>query len=83
MSGPDKKQYCRGCRDDYYNQPGNSTSGECWALKTARVVTRYRIGWWTRPTEPGAFTEVQTLDCHYATGRYAHYDKLPSFAVRP
>lgn len=49
---------------------------------TAQVVTRFRIDWWTRPTEPGAFRKVKTLSCHHAPGKYAHYDKLPSCAVR-
>lgn len=75
------RKYCSGCRDDFYNEPGNSTRGQCWNLKSAKVVTRYRIGWWTAPTERGAFTKVTTNSCHYATGRYAHYDKLPEFAV--
>ena len=83
MTEQDKLKLCKGCRDDHYNQPGNSTTGRCWSLKNAKVVTRYRIGWWTQPTQPGAFTEVVTLDCHHATGRYAHYDKLPDFAKDP
>lgn len=74
------RQYCTGCRDDYYNSQ-NAANGGCWSLKHAKVVTRYRIGWWTEPTKPGAFTKVKTNSCHYATGRYAHYEKLPSFAV--
>lgn len=82
MSTQDKQQYCSGCRDDHYNQRGNSTTGECWNLKTAKVVTRYRIGWWTTPTEPFAFRKVTTLSCHNAAGRYAHYEQLPDFVDR-
>lgn len=75
-------KYCAGCRDDYYNHGGNGMDGKgCWSLKDAKVVTRYRIHWWTQPTVPGAFTKVRTNSCHYATGRYAHYEALPSFAV--
>lgn len=76
----DKRQYCSGCRNNFYNQSGNSTSGECWSLKDSKVVTRYRIGWWTNPDEPGAFTKVKTLSCHHATGRYAHYENPPACA---
>ena len=75
------KALCRGCREDFYNEPGNSTSGECWLFKAATVVTRYRIGWWTRPTAPGAFTEVTTLNCHSEPGRFAFYKELPEFAM--
>lgn len=74
------KSYCRGCRENYYNGQG---ADECWSLKSAKIVTRFRIDWWTRPTEPGAFTEVKTYQCHSAPGKYAHYEKLPTFAVNP
>lgn len=72
--------YCRGCTDDYYNGTGST---ECWLLKTAQVVTRYRIGWWTAPTEPGAFTKVTTYHCHHEPGRYAYHKALPDYATRP
>ena len=71
------KQLCSGCRDDFYNGQG---AAECWFYKDAKVVTRYRIGWWTAPTEPGAFTKVETLACHSAPGKYALREELPSFA---
>ena len=74
------KALCVGCRDNFYNGQG---AAECWAYKDAQVVTRYRLGWWTPPTEPGAFTEVITLNCHHAPGQYAHYKALPDFAVSP
>lgn len=81
MNEQDKLNLCQGCRDNWYNEPGNSNTGQCWSLKGAKVVTRFRLGWWTRPTEPGAFQEVQTLDCHHAPGQYALYEQLPPYAV--
>jgi hypothetical protein len=74
-------KHCKGCSDDFYN--GNNDLGvrECWLLKRAKVVTRYKIGWWTQPTELGAFTKVKTYDCHKASGRYALYEELPDCAV--
>lgn len=80
------KKYCAGCRDDFYNHresPGFDGATECWSLKSAKVVTRYRLGWWTAPTEPGAFQQVTTNSCHHAPGQYAHYEQLPTFAVNP
>lgn len=75
-------KHCAGCRNDYYNHGGKGMDGKgCWSLKDAKVVTRYRIGWWTAPTEPGAFTKVKTNSCHHETGRYGFYETLPSFAV--
>ena len=75
-----KREYCNGCRDDWYNHNRgcNETKG-CWGLKDGKVVTRYRLGWWTPPTAPGAFEEVKTNSCHHAPGRYAFYAKLPDF----
>jgi hypothetical protein len=70
------KLLCAGCTDNFYNQQPQG----CWNYDDAKVVTRYRIGWWVAPTEPGAFTKVDTLGCHHAPGKYAHRDKLPDFA---
>ena len=77
----EKKDLCAGCRNNFYNQPGKSTSGECWSLKSAKVVTRYKLGWWTAPTQPGAFKEVKVLSCYHQPGQAAYYDHLPEFAV--
>ena len=77
-----KRVLCAGCRDNYYN--GNNPHGvsECWRLKSARKVTRYRIGWWTQPTSAEAFKKVTTLHCHSAPGRYAHFERLPDHLIR-
>jgi hypothetical protein len=80
----DKEQFCAGCRNDYYNHDGNGMDGgKCWSLKDAQVVTRYRLHWWTAPTVPGAYTEVQTLDCHHEPGQFAFHKELPPCAVNP
>ena len=71
---------CVGCRNHAYNQ-GLHGIKECWSLAGAKVVTRYRIGWWTEPTQPGAFRKVKTYQCHSAPGQYADYDKIPYFAI--
>lgn len=75
---------CVGCRDHFYNAGQNRLGiKECWSLKTAKKVRRWKLGWWTRPDEPGAFTEVQTYSCHWEPGQYAFYKELPDFAVDP
>jgi hypothetical protein len=50
-------------------------------LKSAKMVTRYRIGTWTRPTEPGAFERVKVYECRREKG-YSLYTALPDF-VKP
>ena len=71
---------CAGCRQDFYNDHNDLGVKECWHLESAKVCTRYRLGWWVAPTVPGAFTKVRTLECHHAPGQYAHYEQLPPFA---
>ena len=66
MTKDEKKQLCRGCRNDYYNQPGNSTTGECWMLKTAQLVELTRVGYWQNP--PYKWQPKQTLNCHRPEG---------------
>jgi hypothetical protein len=75
----DKVHLCEGCRNNFYNQAGNSTTGRCWSMENAKVVTRYRLGWWTQPTQPGAYAKVTTLSCHHAPGQYALHEELPDF----
>lgn len=73
-----KLPLCKGCRDAYYNQPGNTTCGRCWSLASAQVVTLYRLGWWTQPIERGAYRKVVTLSCHRAPGQYAQHESMPT-----
>lgn len=70
--------HCAGCRDDFYNDKNPMGIKECWGLKTAKLVTRYRIGTWTRPTEHGAFTKVRRFNCFHQDGSH-YYEKLPNF----
>ena len=77
LSGADKIKHCTNCRDDFYNHGDNSTTGECWNLAKAKVITAYRIGWWTPQDKVENFTKVTTLDCHNETGSFAFYRNLP------
>ena len=74
---------CKGCRDDFYNGRQNISGNECWLLKKAKLVTRWKVGWWTDPCSSGAFLEVKTYDCHREPGQYGFYEKLPPHAVKP
>ena len=78
-------ELCRGCLDDFYN--GNNSLGvkECWSLKAARPATKYEIGTWTLPTQPGAFHEIKVYNCWRPDPRsgISHYDELPDCAKAP
>ena len=74
-------KYCVGCTDDFYNGKNPMGVKECWLLKNAKVVTRYKIGWWTPPTSREAFEKVTTHHCHHAPGKYALEEELPPHLV--
>jgi hypothetical protein len=73
------REACSGCRDDFYNVPGNAIDGKrCWSAKSGKIITRYATGVWTAPTEPGAFQQVTKPSCYNRDG--THYvNALPSF----
>ena len=74
------REACRGCRDDYYNVPGNALDGNrCWSAKTSTMVTKYRIHYMTAPTQKGAFTKVRVPSCYHQVNSYVFYKELPSF----
>jgi hypothetical protein len=80
----EKLRLCDGCRDDYYNhreKPGFDGATRCWSLKTAEIVARYRIGWWTAQDSPKNYTPVRTLSCHHRPGGYAHFRQLPQHLI--
>ena len=37
------KKHCAGCRDNFYNHGDNSHTGECWCLKTAKMVWKKEV----------------------------------------
>lgn len=76
------KDLCVGCRDDYYNGKNEKGIQECWLYERARLVKRFKIGWWTQPTSASSFEEVWTLNCHNAPGQYALMEELPDHVRR-
>lgn len=71
------KKYCLGCDDNFYNGNNPLKVKECWSFKTAKVLIKYMIGWWTPQDKASNFTTMTTHSCHTETGRFAFYDKLP------
>lgn len=66
MSNDVKQRLCAGCRNNFYNLPGNSPTGECWSLSSATVVERTRVGTWQ--TTPYTWQPQTTLSCHRPEG---------------
>lgn len=71
---------CKGCREDFYNGRQNADGGtRCWSAAKGTMVTRYRIGWWTRPDAKGAYSEVSVPSCFREPGVAAYHERLPDF----
>jgi len=81
MKEVEKLKHCLGCRDDFYNDKNPMGVKRCWGLKTAKMVTRFRIGTWTQPTQPYAFTTVRQFQCFHQDGQH-YYEKLPDFVKK-
>jgi len=65
----DKKRYCLGCEDDFYNGKNEHGIKECWHFKDAKVVWRKPVGTWERP--PWTSKSIRVLDCFRKKG--THY----------
>jgi hypothetical protein len=66
-----KREHCRGCRNDYYNQGNNGMGGKgCWSLPSAKLVTRFRTHRDALPASPGAFEQVRVYQCYHAPPFY-------------
>ena len=77
-----RPEACKGCRNDFYNHDGHALDGKrCWSAKDGRMVTRYRLHWWTPPLTPGAFTEVRVPSCYHQPGQYAYQERPHSQAI--
>jgi hypothetical protein len=64
---------CAGCRNDYYNRPGNSATGKCWSLGSAKMVDRYRIHINQQP--PYTKDQIVTVPDCYKEQNYVHVSK--------
>jgi len=76
------KQMCIGCHSGYYNSKNDKGIKECWLYKSAKVVTRYCLGWWVRPEKVENFTRVVTLNCYSKPGQYAYSEELPKHLAK-
>lgn len=66
MANSEKKAHCKGCRDDFYNHDGNSTTGECWGLEAAKLGKRKLVHINDRP--PWNHTPRTVFRCYRPKG---------------
>lgn len=77
----EKLQHCRGCVDNFYNGNNEYNVKECWHLKTAKLVKRFKIYWWTPTDKASNFTEVKVLSCYHDLENghgYAYFKEIPA-----
>jgi hypothetical protein len=73
------KRDCGGCRDNFYN--GNNPYGvkECWMLKDAEIVARYRLSKHTPMSQRSGYVKVRAPNCYQEQG-YVHLKAIPEYA---
>lgn len=66
MTKYQKRKYCNGCRNNFYN--GNNDLGveECWSLRDAKVVWKKRVPIHQRP--PWTQKAIRVLSCYHKSG---------------
>lgn len=72
------KNYCSGCRENFYN--GNNGLGiqRCWSRDQAKVVWRIPVGHWENPPYLNK-KKVQVFNCWHGEGsNRTHYIKSDS-----
>ena len=62
----ERKKLCVGCYDSHYNLPGQSNTGECWLLKTAKVVMKKKVG--INDVPPWNHAPIKCLSCYHEIG---------------
>jgi len=72
-----QKQYCAGCRQDYYNHANPQGVKECWHFKDAKIVAVYGIGWWVPQDKASNFFKTKKPTCYLSPGSTAYYRELP------
>lgn len=70
---------CIGCRDDFYNGKNPYGIPECWMLKDAEIVTRFRLSIDTPMNQRRGYAEVRVPKCYRKKG-YVHVDQIPGYA---
>jgi len=73
------KSKCIGCRDNFYN--GNNDLGvqECWLLKKAELITRYRLSIHTPMDQRRGYQKVERPNCYGEKG-YVFLKEIPEYA---
>lgn len=66
------KSMCEGCYNDFYNQQGNSTTGECWMFAEAEVTKKVEVHINETLDRYKGRTPITTLSC-FRKQRYVYF----------
>lgn len=72
-------EHCVGCYNNFYNQAGNSTTGKCWSLPSAKLITRFGLGVNTPMNIREAYIKVRKPSCYRRNG-VVYLNEIPSYA---
>lgn len=72
-------EHCTGCYNDHYNQPGNSTTGKCWSLPSAKLITRFEIGINTPMNQKSGYSKMKKPGCYRKLG-VVYLESIPPYA---
>lgn len=72
IKGEDKKKYCNGCEDDFYNNKNPLEIKECWHLESAKLIFKKKVG--IDEVPPWNMKPIKVLSCYRQKG-YVFVDK--------
>lgn len=72
MTKSEKRKYCNGCRQDFYNGSNPYGIKECWNLKSARLVWKKQVH--INQIPPWKQKPIKVLNC-YSCRNYVFVDK--------
>ncbi len=72
-------KYCRGCEDDFYNGKNPYGVKQCWMLKDAKLVTRFRLHVDTPMSRKNGYDKVRVPQC-FQMKRFIHVTEIPDYA---
>lgn len=78
------KRHCVGCKDNFYNGNNDYGIAECWLLKSAKVISRFRIDMDHRMDRVANYEPVRRPNCfdggRYSGDHFLYLDEIPSYA---
>ncbi len=73
MTTEEKKQFCNGCYNEFYNHGGvNGNTKECWSLKTAKKVKKKQVH--INDVPPWKHQRIVEINSCYSKPQFVYVD---------